>query len=102
EVVEIEEEESEQTVAGLGSYESLLVKMADSLADKKFNEDQIALINARGGVAHQAKSDGNGRRTEPRETVAIFRLILLICFRTRASDVHIEPKSDDYAVRIRV
>jgi general secretion pathway protein E len=102
EVVEIEEEETSQTIAGAETYESLLVKMAESLADKKFNEDQIALYNARGGVAHQAKTDGNGRRSEPRETVSIFRLILLICFRTRASDIHIEPKSDDYAVRIRV
>jgi type II secretory ATPase GspE/PulE/Tfp pilus assembly ATPase PilB-like protein len=31
----------------------------------------------------------------------LFRLILLICFRTRASDIHIEPKQDDYAVRVR-
>src|SRR5206468_6913343 len=68
---------------------------------------------ARGTLAHPARqtgaggAGGDGRRsrtsvgTEPREAIGIFRLILLICFRTRASDIHIEPKQDDYSVRIR-
>jgi general secretion pathway protein E len=108
EVVEVDddEDESESTMAGGSGYEAMLVKMAESLADKKFGEDEIALYNARGGVAHPATSaSNNGRRgrggAEPREVVGLFRLILLICFRTRASDIHIEPKQDDYGVRIR-
>src|SRR5438094_493150 len=106
EVVEVddeEEDESDGTMAGGGGYESQLVRMAESLADKKFGEDEIALYNARGGVAHPAKAGGgNGRRAqEPREVNGIFRLLLLVCFRTRASDIHIEPKQDDYSVRIR-
>lgn len=104
EVVEIDEEEP-QPLPGGGGYEAVLVRMAESLADKKFGEDQIDLFNARGALAQYGKPGGNGRRgapaDEPREAIGIFRLILLICFRTRASDIHIEPKQDDYSVRIR-
>jgi general secretion pathway protein E len=109
EVVEIDDAD-DATTSGLGGgYEAALVRMAESLADKKFNEDEIALINARGALAHAAKKAGANNHTrkgaradsEPREAVGIFRLILLICFRTRASDIHIEPKQDDYSVRIR-
>ncbi|MEO6435051.1 MAG: ATPase, T2SS/T4P/T4SS family [Tepidisphaeraceae bacterium] len=108
EVVEVDdEEEANQTIAGGGGgYEVQLVRMAESLADKKFGEDEIALFNARGAVTHPAKAGSdNGRKraasSDPREIIGLFRLILLICFRTRASDIHIEPKQDDYSVRIR-
>jgi general secretion pathway protein E len=104
EVVEVDTDDDEVEVSeGDDGYETQLVRMAESLADKKFGDDEIALYNARGGVAHPAKTGGgNGRRgQEPREIIGIFRLILLVCFRTRASDIHIEPKQDDYSVRIR-
>jgi general secretion pathway protein E len=105
EVVEVDDDESDSTMAGGGGYEAQLVRMAESLADKKFSDEDIALYNARGAVGHPAARPGaNGRKnlsTESREVVGIFRLILLICFRTRASDIHIEPKQDDYSVRIR-
>src|SRR5687768_8052489 len=103
EVVEVDEEEAQQAPGGVG-YEALLARMAESLTDKKFGEDDIALVNARGALAHPSKPAGannNRRGDQPREIVGIFKLILLICFRTRASDVHIEPKQDDYSVRIR-
>jgi general secretion pathway protein E len=106
EVVEVDVEEMEEVAPpGGGGYEAMLVRMAESLADKKFDEDDIALVNARGALAHPSKpAGGNGKKSkavEGREAVGIFRLILLICFRTRASDIHIEPKQDDYSVRIR-
>src|SRR5688500_9849138 len=103
EVVEVDEEEAQQAPGGAG-YEALLQRMADSLTDKKFGEDDIARVNARGALAHPSRPVGANnkkRQQEPRDMVAIFKLILLICFRTRASDVHIEPKQDDYSVRIR-
>ena len=108
EVVEVDEDDaSATTAAATGGHEAILLRMAESLADKKFAEGDIALFNARGAVSHAASSTssgGNGRKAppaEPREIIGIFRLILLICFRTRASDIHIEPKQDDYSVRIR-
>ena len=96
--VEIEDEEDEQEDLSHLSYEQQLVRMADSLADKKFHENAIALINARGELAHPSR---NAPGKEGREAVGILRLILLICFRSRASDIHVEPKQEDFSVRIR-
>ena len=95
--VEIEDEEESEDLSHL-SHEQQLVRMADSLPDKKFHEQAIALINARGELAHPAR---NAPGKEGREAVGILRLILLICFRSRASDIHIEPKQEDFSVRIR-
>ncbi|HEV2296381.1 MAG TPA: ATPase, T2SS/T4P/T4SS family [Tepidisphaeraceae bacterium] len=98
-----EEEQGELTAA---DFEKVLVRTAESLPDKKFTELDIALVNARGQLAHAAKGSADKPKKreidQAREAVGILRLILLICFRTRASDIHIEPKQDDYSVRIRV
>src|SRR5688500_18011794 len=99
-VVEVEEEPIDQT--GGADFERQLLRVADSLADKKYNDYDIALINTRGQVAHPARTGAAPKKQEPREAVWILRQILLICFRTRASDIHVEPKQDDFSVRIRV
>lgn len=107
--VEVEIDEDEEVELGVGDYESSLVRTAESLPDRKFNELDIALVNARGSLAHPARPPG--RPNDPsrtmiapsgRDAVGIFRLILLVCFRTRASDIHVEPKQEDFQVRIRV
>lgn len=81
-------------------YEAGMEKLAEALPDQGFSETDIELVNARGGVMHSStKSDrGKGRR----ETVDLFRLLLLVCFRSRASDIHIEPRSDGYQARLRI
>ena len=103
-IVDFDEEEEGETTAA--DYEKVLLRTVESLPDKKFNDQDIALINARGGVAHPGRSPNEKPKKhpadQPREAVGILRLILLICFRTRASDIHIEPKQDDYSVRVRV
>jgi len=78
-----------------------LLRMAEALPEKAFNHYDIALINARGGLAHPAGAPK--KRDEPvAEAVTLLRLLLLVCFRTRASDIHIEPKNDIYLVRVRI
>jgi len=104
--VEVEFDEEEDEEAGAADFERVLVRTAESLTDKKFNELDIALVNARGQLAHAARNSAEKPKKaaaeQSREAVGILRLILLICFRTRASDIHIEPKQDDFSVRIRV
>ncbi|HEX8521262.1 MAG TPA: ATPase, T2SS/T4P/T4SS family [Tepidisphaeraceae bacterium] len=95
--VEIGEEEEDDDSEPVG-FEAQLVRMAESLPDKKIGENGIALINARGELAHPARK---APPAEGRDAVGILRLILLICFRSRASDIHIEPKQEDFSVRIR-
>jgi general secretion pathway protein E len=64
----------------------------------KFTENEIALINTRSQIAHA----GQGEAPERYEAVAILRKILLLSHRTRASDIHIEPRRDQWQTRIRV
>ncbi len=84
-------------VTSANEYERQLRERADVLADRTFTDRQIALINARGKLAYP----GDPKR-DVGEAITILRLIMLLCFRSRATDIHIEPKMDDVHVRIRV
>jgi general secretion pathway protein E len=86
-----------EPVASANEYERQLRERAEALADRSFTDRQIVLINARGKVAYQADA-----KKDVGEAINIMRLIMLVCFRSRATDIHIEPKSDDVHVRIRV
>lgn len=79
-----------------------LLRMADALPEKAFNHFDIALINARGQIAHPAGAPKKKGDDNVGEAVTLLRLLLLVCFRTRASDIHIEPKNDIYLVRVRI
>ena len=82
-------------------WERTLRERADALGNRPFRENDISLVNARGQVAHPAvpvtikAASGN-------ESVLLMRLILLVCFRSRATDIHIELKQEDVQFRIRV
>jgi general secretion pathway protein E len=82
-------------------YEASLEQLASSLPDQGFYESDIELVNARGSVIHQSTQTARGKE-KTREPVEIFRLLLLVCFRSRASDIHIEPKQDGFQTRLRV
>ncbi|MGD0389984.1 MAG: ATPase, T2SS/T4P/T4SS family, partial [Tepidisphaeraceae bacterium] len=92
-----DEEKSAEPVAATSEFERQLRERADVLTDRTFTDRQIALINARGKLAYPA--DG---KKDVGEAVTILRLIMLLCFRSRATDIHVEPKMDDVHVRIRV
>jgi general secretion pathway protein E len=74
-----------------------LRERADSLPDRSFADSDIGLVNARGKVAHVAQENREGG-----DALEIMRLIMLICFRGRATDIHVEPKADEVNVRIRI
>jgi len=83
---------------GLG-YEASIRRVCDAALSKQFGESEIALIDARGTVLHAASRSDDA---VPAESVRLMRLLLLACFRSRASDLHVEPKADKATVRIRV
>jgi general secretion pathway protein E len=101
-VVDGEESEDEESApaeapASGNEFERQLRERADVLADRTFTDRQIALINARGKLAYPADL-----KKDVGEAINLLRLILLVCFRSRATDIHVEPKMDDVHVRIRV
>ena len=75
-----------------------LATLADAMPVKPFGAQIIELFGARGDLVHAAYTD---KDETPAETVTILRLLLLCCFRTRASDIHVEPKNDQWTCRIR-
>jgi general secretion pathway protein E len=94
---EEEEESAPEPVHAANEFERQLRERADALADRTFTDRQIALINARGSLAYPADP-----KRDVGEAITILRLIMLLCFRSRATDIHIEPRMEDAAVRIRV
>lgn len=88
-------------------YEDVLETLAESLPERPFGEHEIAMISARGQTMHAA---GKGPANEPdrkgkrkaREAVDLLRLILTICARGKGSDIHLEPKTDHFMLRLRI
>ena len=82
--------------------ETVLRAMAESLPEKGFGEHEMAIVNARGQVIHASRDEGQKKGGEGKEAINLFRALLLVSFRLRASDIHIEPKNNDCLVRLRV
>jgi general secretion pathway protein E len=87
-------------VANDVDYEHALQALAESLPNHEFSEWDIALINGRGHMVHEAGRPSKvvGRR----EAVDLFRLLLLTCFRSRTTDIHLEPRQEFYQARLRI
>ncbi len=86
------------------SYERQLRDIIESAPEKSFDETEISLVDNRGVTVHQATSAGleSGTDEDDGEGIRAFRLMLLACFRARATDLHIEPRIDNAAIRLRV
>ncbi|MBI1303011.1 MAG: FHA domain-containing protein [Phycisphaera sp.] len=89
-------DESRQDATG---YEAAIRRVCEAALSKQFGQSDIALVDARGTVLHAASGANDAM---PAESVRLMRLLLLACFRSRASDLHVEPKADKATVRIRV
>jgi len=85
-------------------YERRLREICDAATEKGFDENDIALVDCRGVTVHQAVVGGveAGRDDEARESIRVFRLLLLTAFRARATDIHFEPRAEKAVVRLRV
>ncbi|MCP4758973.1 MAG: Flp pilus assembly complex ATPase component [Planctomycetes bacterium] len=86
------------------NWERRLEEIIASGEEKGFDETDISLVDNRGVTVHQAQS-GNldtGRDGDGAEGTRAFRKLLYASFRTRATDLHIEPRIDGCTVRLRV
>jgi len=85
-------------------YEKKLREIIDTAVQKPFSETDISLVDTRGVTIHQAESSGldSGTDDEAGEGIRAFRLLLLAAFRSRATDIHMEPRIDKATIRLRV
>ncbi len=90
--------------SGQQDDEKFLPVLAESLPDKTFGVEDIALVNARGQIVHPALSTlpEKKRNAQTGEAVMVLRYIFLIAARGRSTDVHVEPKNEDYQLRLRI
>ena len=77
-------------------------KICDDSPDKPFQASDISLVDMRGQIVHQAATMGGNDDDNVSESIRVFRLLLLTAFRSRASDVHVEPRADRATIRLRV
>ena len=84
-------------IAAAGDSRQKVEELVNSLPNQTFGENEIALVSARGKMVHAA-----GMASDSYEAVGWLRLLLLLCCRSRATDIHFEPKGEDYLLRMRV
>ena len=82
--------------------ESRLRKICDEAPEKPFAASDISLVDMRGQIVHQAAEMGGDDDDDASESIRVFRLVLLTALRSRASDVHVEPRMDRATIRLRV
>ncbi len=85
-----------------GDPESRLRKICDEAPERPFEASDISLVDMRGQIVHQAAEMGGDDDDDASESIRVFRLVLLTAFRSRASDVHVEPRMDRATIRLRV
>ena len=94
------------SVVGAGSLgndpESRLRKICNEASEKPFEAADISLVDMRGQIVHQAAEMGGEDDDDASESIRVFRLVLLTALRSRASDVHVEPRMDRATIRLRV
>jgi general secretion pathway protein E len=101
EYIEVSDHEKMNLGGTTGDYEESLTQIALSLPAGDFGEHEIALSNSKGRIIHEAgnvaKKVGNRR-----DIVGLLRLLLLVAFRSRSSDIHLEPRREGYTARLRL
>jgi type II secretory ATPase GspE/PulE/Tfp pilus assembly ATPase PilB-like protein len=89
-----------ESTADLAQFAKVLQALIDATPEPRVQQEDFALMNARGQVVHPS---GAARKASSHsDAVETLRSVLVICLKNRATDMHLEPKSDHYQVRVRV
>ena len=96
-VVDEQEPEASERGARTSAAHLDLRNLRKAGRDVGFHEGEISMLDRQGRVVHAA-----GRKTSEPGAVRAMRSVLIGAFRTRATDMHFEPRRDDYHVRFRV
>ncbi|MAT81785.1 MAG: hypothetical protein CMJ29_09085 [Phycisphaerae bacterium] len=88
----------------VANWEDQLNEVIKVGEDRGFTEAEISLVDNRGEVVHRSQADHLqlGTDKEDAEGTRAFRKLLHAAFRTRATDIHIEPRVQICVARMRV
>jgi type II secretory ATPase GspE/PulE/Tfp pilus assembly ATPase PilB-like protein len=75
-----------------------LRSVVDAMPSHGFDVDHIQVFNTRG----KSLRDNAATKAPTSDTDLLLRLILLICFRSHATDIHLEPRTEDFLLRLRM
>ncbi len=90
-----------QSLGSVADQERRLRAILDELDNQSPLEKDIVFCNARGQRMKMPQTTEPGTH-QGTEAVVILRLLLVLCARTGASDVHVEPKRDHAFLRVRI
>jgi hypothetical protein len=99
-----DEGNGEVSLAAAAECISQFSAMMDSIDADNLTESDIQLVNSRGEVVHAGTSrkSKKGDVDEAGEGARVLKMLVLTCIRTKATDVHVEPKEAEALVRLRV
>ncbi len=84
------------------SAEEQLARLASNLPSQTFEVDAIELTDAAGQQVHSGGKNGPKRKARKGDAVELLRSLLLVCYRGRATDLHVEPRQDGHYIRLRI
>jgi general secretion pathway protein E len=102
--------EEEYSPALAARHEEAIRGLLEKLPEAGVREEDLHFINTRGQAVESPdlRNPRNARRKKGEKDsaekgpVAVLRLLLALCARARASDLHVEPKGGHHQVRMRV
>jgi type II secretory ATPase GspE/PulE/Tfp pilus assembly ATPase PilB-like protein len=85
------------------SAEEHLARLAANLPNQTFEASAVEMTDAAGQLVHSgANKAGAKKKATKGDAVEMLRLLLLVCYRGRATDLHLEPRQDGHYVRLRI
>ena len=84
------------------SAEEQLATLAANLPNQSFEVDALELTDATGQQVHSGGKAGAKRKPTKGDAIELLRSLLLVCYRGRATDLHVEPRQDGHHVRLRI
>ncbi|NJL32337.1 MAG: Flp pilus assembly complex ATPase component TadA, partial [Phycisphaerales bacterium] len=90
-----------QNLGSVADQERRLRAILDDLDEQALAEKDIVFNNARGQKMKMPQTSEPGTH-QGADAVVLLRLLLLLCARTGASDIHLEPKRDHAFLRVRI
>jgi general secretion pathway protein E len=81
--------------------EAELMKLANNLPSQGFDATEVELTDSKGQTMHAAGANRKSAN-DPGGAVELLRLLLMLAARARATDIHIEPREQTHAIRLRI